>query len=148
MKYTKTSVTSHLFQRYKFVPASHQVLVYQKLKDLLKKYENQLTVKISTPVHYELWTTHIFRSSGLNSLYNKKGIQFSSVVIHKKYTSLYFHPLYVDKELRFKATPALQHYLKGVTCFHFTTLSNEVIADLNDLLELGWAIYKELKIVY
>lgn len=146
MLLNKTSTVAHLFRSRKITPSAQHTLVYDELVKLLKKYENRLEVKSNTNDHYELWTTHIFRSSGSSPKF-KKGILFSSVIIHRRFTSLYFYPLYIDPELKTKLTEKLKGHLKGKTCFHFNALSIDLLPDLVELFELGWDSYKKIAIV-
>jgi hypothetical protein len=147
MRLNKTSTTAHLLRGRKITPSAQHTLVYDELVKLLKKYENRLEVKSNTIDQEELWTTHIFRSSGSSPKF-KKGILFASVIIHQKFTSLYFHPLYIDPELKTKLTEKLKGHLKGETCFHFNTVSVDLLSDLDELIQLGWDSYKKIAIVY
>jgi hypothetical protein len=114
---------------------------------LLQPYEERLEIRTNTSHHYELWTKDWVH---LNSYFhhpNNKKIQFAAIGIYSRYVSLHFHPVLIDRNLKGKLSPALTDSLKRAATFCFKSLNEEVIKGLQELFEMGWLSYKELKFV-
>lgn len=141
-------MTGHFKKIEKTAPTEKDAFIFQQLIDLLKPSIEYLDLecKANTARHYELWTTDGFRARSLNPR-TGRGIQFAAVIVHRKFITFYFHPLYTDKQLKTKLTDSLRSLLKGETCFHIKELTDEMIHDFKNLIKLGWESYKELRLV-
>lgn len=146
MKPTKSSTTAHL-RSYR-TPArnnnhGHNV-AFTQLKELLNPYELYLDVKSDTGQHYELWTTHAYRNK-MRPYNIKVGLQFAGLAINKNYVSLYLQYFYLQPESKNELGENIKAKLKGQSCFHFTTLTEELTLEIKEAVKKSWDYYQKQK---
>jgi hypothetical protein len=74
---------------------STQRVIFSQAQEILKPYTKKFEVRVNTTEHYELWTTHGFRSRSFHPR-NHKGFLFAGSVILKKSIGLYLYALHLD----------------------------------------------------
>lgn len=122
-----------------------QYRIFDQVVSLLYAYAERLDNRKTTPEHYELWTSHNYRSISMNPK-NKRGILFVGAMITKKHIGLYFYPLHINPALTAKIDEAIRPFWKGNSTFHFkTSLSELTQAKLAQLIAEGWQYYLENK---
>lgn len=110
-------------------------IVFEQLKNILKPYENSLTVKTDTPEAYYL--------DGPYSEKWKKELFFGSVQIKKNYVSFYLMPVYMYPELLQDISPELKKRMQGKSCFNFKKIEPGLFAELTALTRKGAEKFKE-----
>jgi hypothetical protein len=90
------------------------LLVFEKLKAILKPYAKNLTTTADTFEAYSL--------EGTYSDKYKRVLFFGSVQIKKNYVSFYLMPVYMFPELLKGMSPELQKHMQGKSCFNFKEL--------------------------
>jgi hypothetical protein len=63
--------------------------------------------------------------------------------VGKSYVSYYLMPMYALPALRDTISPALAKRMQGKACFNFTTVNEELFAELADVTGRGIAGYRE-----
>lgn len=144
----KTSTSSHLARRKKkkVIPTAQDIYLFNQLKELLKRYEERLDLKIDTEYHYELWTKDGYRTTSMHPV-TRMGIQFAAIIIFPTHITFYFQPLYLDATIKAELTERLKRYFRGASCFHFNELTDELKTDLEELLKKGWMSFRKLGII-
>jgi hypothetical protein len=104
-------------------------LVFEQLKNILKPYAKNLTVKTDTPDTYYL--------DGPYSEKWKKELFFGSAQIKKNYVSFYFMPVYMYPELLKDISPELKKHMQGKSCFNFKKVEPDLLEELKDLTRKG-----------
>ncbi len=113
--------------------------VFTALKPVFAKYEKRLFVKADKPDHYYLETK--------SRSYQGERMFFGALRTGKAYVSLYLMPLYTFPELA-KAVPAgLRKRMHGKSCFNFTTVDREAIAQLRELVAIGFKKFGDEKLL-
>ena len=110
-------------------------LVFEQLKNILKPYAGQLTVKADMPDIYYL-----------DGPYNekwKKELFFGSAQIKKNYVSFYLMPVYMYPELLKDASPELKKRMQGKSCFNFKKVEPALFDELAALTRKGAEKFKE-----
>jgi hypothetical protein len=110
-------------------------LVFEQLKNILKPYAGQLTVKADTPDTYYL--------DGPYSEKWKKELFFGSAQIKKNYVSFYLMPVYMYPELLKDASPELKKRMQGKSCFNFKKVEPALFDELAALTHKGAEKYRE-----
>ena len=100
-------------------------IVFEQLKNILKPYARDLTVKADTADTYYL--------DGPYSEKWKKELFFGSAQIKKNYVSFYLMPVYMHPELLKDASPELKKRMQGKSCFNFKKVEPELFAELAEL---------------
>jgi hypothetical protein len=103
--------------------------VFEGLKNILKPYAGDLTVKADTAETYYL--------DGPYSEKWKKELFFGSAQIKKNYVSFYLMPVYMYPELLKEASPELKKRMQGKSCFNFKKVEPELFAELAELTRKG-----------
>lgn len=109
--------------------------VFELLKNILKPYASDLTVKTDTSDTYYL-----------DGPYNekwKKEIFFGSAQIKKNYVSFYLMPVYMYPELLNDVSPELKKHMQGKSCFNFKKVEPDLIKELTELTRRGAQKFKE-----
>ena len=104
--------------------------VFDELKNILKPYAGNLTVKADTPDSYYL--------DGPYSEKWKKDLFFGSAQIKKNYVSFYLMPVYMYPELLSDVSPELKKRMQGKSCFNFTKVDEPLIGELESLVKTGY----------
>lgn len=103
---------------------------FEKLKEILQKYESKLVVSADESKHYSLETTHVMK--------NKNRLYFGGVKIGKTYVSFHLMPAYACAELRDKISPELKKRMQGKSCFNFSTPDEKLFKELAQLTKIGF----------
>jgi hypothetical protein len=112
-------------------------IVFENLKDLLKKYENHLHVAVDVPGNYYLNTPYVEKY--------KKEVFFGAVQIKKNYVSFHLFPVYVYPQLLEGISNDLKKRMQGKSCFNFKFIDETLFAELEGLTEKGYEKFKELR---
>jgi hypothetical protein len=110
-------------------------MVFEQLKNILKPYAADLTVKADTKDTYYL--------DGPYSAKWKKELFFGSAQIKKNYVSFYLMPVYMYPELLKDISPGLKKRMQGKSCFNFKQVEPELLAELAALTRRGADKFKE-----
>ena len=110
-------------------------LVFEQLKNILKPYSQQLTLKTDTPDAYYL--------DGPYSEKWKKELFFGSAQIKKNYVSFYLMPVYMYPELLKDISPELKKRMQGKSCFNFKKVEPALFDELAALTRRGADKFKE-----
>jgi hypothetical protein len=110
-------------------------LVFEELKNILKPYEGQRTLKADTSDNYYL--------DGPYSERWKKELFFGSAQIKKNYVSFYLMPVYMYPELLKDISPELKKHMQGKSCFNFKKVEPELFAELAELTRKGAKKFKK-----
>src|SRR5215208_3965645 len=110
-------------------------IVFEQLKNILKPYARNLTVKADTPDTYYL--------DGPYSEKWQKELFFSSAQIKKNYVSFYLMPVYMYPELLNNVSPALKKRMQGKSCFNFKKVETQLFDELAILTRKGAEKFKE-----
>ncbi len=113
--------------------------VYQRLKEILKKYENPLTPKFDLDSKYDLWSVKNLVIEGRK----RKEISFAALIIQSNYVGFYYMPVYTDVELKSVFGPELLKLLKGKSCFHIKKLNEDLEKQIIAALDIGYSLYKD-----
>lgn len=103
--------------------------VFEQLKNILKPYAKNLTVKTDTADTYYL--------DGPYSEKWKKELFFGSAQIKKNYVSFYFMPVYMYPELVSGISPQLKKHMQGKSCFNFKKIEPDLFKELEELTRKG-----------
>ena len=110
-------------------------VVFEQLKNILKRYEDQLTVKTDTADTYYL--------DGPYSEKWKKELFFGSAQIKKNYVSFYLMPVYMYPELLNDISPELKKHMQGKSCFNFKKMEPALFDELAVLTRKGAEKFRE-----
>jgi hypothetical protein len=116
-------------------PQTDFPFVFEQLKNILKPYAGDLTVKADTADTYYL--------DGPYSEKWKKELFFGSAQIKKNYVSFYLMPVYMYPELLNDASPELKKHMQGKSCFNFKKVEPEMFEELAALTRKGAEKFKE-----
>jgi hypothetical protein len=109
--------------------------VFERLRNILRPYAQELTIKTDTPDTYYL--------DGPYSEKWKKVLFFGSVQIKKNYVSFYLMPVYMYPELLKDASPELKKRMQGKSCFNFKRVEPALFEELTALTRMGAEKFKE-----
>lgn len=148
MRIIKTSTIGHLNNRRKtvFRPSPDVLDAFRRIISILQPYEPYMQAVANTSDHYELWTRDGFRTSSFNPK-RKRGLQFAAAILYERHVGLYFLPLYISHDLHEVLSDELQHKLKGQSCFHFSSLTDNLENEVRDLISAGWEFYRKQELV-
>jgi hypothetical protein len=110
-------------------------IVFEQLKNILKPYAKDLSVKADTADTYSL--------DGPYSEKWQKELFFGSAQVKKNYVSFYLMPVYMYPELLNKISPELKKRMQGKSCFNFKKVEPELFRQLEDLTRNGAEKFKE-----
>ncbi len=116
-------------------PQSDFSVIFEQLKNILKPYAGDLTVKADTADTYYL--------DGPYSETWKKELFFGSAQIKKNYVSFYLMPVYMYPELLKDVSPELKKRMQGKSCFNFKKMEPQLFAELAKLTRQGAEKFKE-----
>jgi hypothetical protein len=109
--------------------------IFDRLKDILKQYENDLQVVTDSREEYYL-------NAGIYPK-TKKPLYFGSVQIAKNYVSYHLMPLYAFPDLMQNVSADLKKRMQGKSCFNFKKIDEPLFAELEQLTRKGFEIYRE-----
>ena len=101
--------------------------VFHALRQILKPYETQLSIKTDKPGNCYLET----RAASMNG----RRLFFAGAKIKKNYVSFYLTPLYMFPDLSDRISPTLRKLRQGQSCFNFTTVNQDCFDELNSLTQ-------------
>ena len=114
------------------------VKIYNKIKKIMKKYENPLKPKIDLDSKYDLWSFKNIEIDGRK----RKEVYFAGLIIQSSYVGFYFMPVYTDTNLKQVFEPELLKLLKGKSCFHIKKLDETLLKQIDKALNIGYKLYK------
>ena len=104
------------------------------LQTILKKHKSVLKATTDTDEKYEV-------SGTIEAMQGKKkvdGIYFATVNPKPKDVRFYFFPLYTHREqIVDSLSEELKKALKGKTCFHIKSISDDMKKEVDDLVSTG-----------
>ncbi len=104
-------------------------LVFQRLKGLLHPYAPAMVVVTDTAEVYYLNTHALDR--------HRREVFFAATQIKKTYVSYYLMPVYMFPELVADLSPRLRKRMQGKSCFNFTSVEDDLLAELGQLTQQG-----------
>ncbi|RPJ23416.1 MAG: hypothetical protein EHM33_21005 [Chloroflexi bacterium] len=110
-------------------------IVFEELKNILKPYAKELTLKADT--------SDIYYIDGPYSEKWKKQLFFGSAQIKKNYVSFYLMPVYMYPELLKDISPELKKHMQGKSCFNFKKVEVDLFKELAQLTHKGVEKFKE-----
>ena len=110
-------------------PQNDFPLIFEQLKNILKPYAKNLSVKVDTADTYYL--------DGPYSEKWKKELFFGSAQIKKNYVSFYLMPVYMYPELLSDISPELKKHMQGKSCFNFKKVETDLFKELEELTRQG-----------
>lgn len=113
--------------------------IFNRLKQILQKYENPLQPKIDLDSKYDLWSYKNVEFAGKM----RTEMYFAGLIIQSSFVGFYYMPLYVDESLKRFIPPELLKLLKGKTCFHIKHLDDILAGQIDAVLAKGIEFYKE-----
>ncbi len=116
-------------------PQTDFPLIFEQLKDILKPYAGDLTVKADVADTYYL--------DGPYSEKWKKELFFGSAQIKKNYVSFYLMPVYMYPELLNDISPELKKHMQGKSCFNFKKVEPALFEELAALTRKGAEKFKK-----
>jgi hypothetical protein len=117
----------------------HLVEIFQRLKQIMKEYEDPLKPKFDLDSKYDLWSFKDLEIAGRK----RKEVSFASLIIQSKYVGFYYMPIYTDTTLQDVFEPELLSTLKGKSCFHIKNLDDQLEDQIRKALKIGYDLYKE-----
>jgi hypothetical protein len=112
---------------------------FTALRAILQPYAKRMTVTADAPGHYQLSSPTMTDRVG-------RPLFCAAVQVNKNYVSYHLMPVYMDKALRDGMSPALAKRMQGKSCFNFTTIEPEQLAELARLTKKGIAGFKNLEL--
>jgi hypothetical protein len=115
------------------------VKTFNRLKMMLKKFEDPLKPKFDLEGKYDLWSFKNIEIDGRK----RKEVFFASIIIQSNYVGLYYMPTYTDTKLKDVFKPELLSLLTGKSCFHVKNLDKKLEKQIKDALRIGYNLYKK-----
>ena len=113
--------------------------IFLRLKDLLAPFAPHLLVTTDGPAGYSLNTPYAEQY--------KKELFFGAVQIKKNYVSYHLMPVYMFPDLLDGLAPRLKQRMQGKSCFNFTNLDDEIVAEAARLTERGFERFRAERLV-
>lgn len=110
-------------------PAHHQP-IFERLRDILRPYAQDLAVSLDQPQHYSLDTDRIYKDG--------KPLFFAAAQVRKNYVSYYLFPVYMFPDLLSGMSPQLEKRMQGKSCFNFRAVDEASFAELSVLTRRGF----------
>ena len=104
-------------------------VVFEQLKNILKPYAKQLTLKADTSDTYYI-------DGPYSEKWNKQ-LFFGSAQVKKNYVSFYLMPVYMYPDLLQDISPELKKRMQGKSCFNFRKVEPELFRELTELTRKG-----------
>lgn len=104
--------------------------VFKRLKGILKPYEPSLILKFDREDMYYVDTPYVMK-------YNKQNLLFGSVVLDQHEVKFYLNPVILFPELLEDVSDALKAKKVNTPYFSFTTIDEDLLAELEDLTQKG-----------
>ncbi len=114
-------------------------IIFQKIREILKKYSSSFTVTQDTNTDYELYTQKPVEIQGRKF----PKLYFSAVRIQKNFVGFYYMPIYAEPKLLEIIKPELLKCLKGKSCFHINKDDPILFSQIDEALKIGKTAYIE-----
>ena len=108
--------------------------VFQGLRAILAEHEAKLVVQTDVPGNYYVNSPRPDARG--------RTIMFGAVRIGKNYVSFHLMPIYMNPKLQAAISPDLKKRMQGKSCFNFTKVEPELIAELKKLTEAGFEEFR------
>jgi hypothetical protein len=108
--------------------------VFERLRGILQPYAPRLTVVHDTAENYYL-------DAGWSERW-KRVVFFGAATLRKRYVSFYLMPVYAHPALLDGISPALKARMQGKSCFNFTSVDEEQIAEMERLTRAGFECFE------
>ncbi len=112
---------------------------FQKLKTILKEYEDTLKSKNDSEEKFDLWSLKEIEILGKK----RNEINFVTIQIQGSFIGFYFMPIYVNPTIATKLGQDLLKLLKGKSCFHIKSIDKNMEQQISSALKIGFEYYKE-----
>jgi hypothetical protein len=109
-------------------------VIFDRLKVLFREFVPPLVVTTNTPDNYSLSVPY--------SAKYPKGFFCGAVQVRKNYVSYHLMPVYMFPDLLEGMSDHLKKRMQGKSCFNFTTLDEETIAELAQLTSAGFKRFR------
>lgn len=113
--------------------------IFNRLKVILKKFEDPLKPKFDLDSKYDLWSFKEIEIEGRK----RKEVYFAGLIIQSKWVGFYYMPIYTDTKITDIFKPELLTLLKGKSCFRIRELNSDLEAQIENALEKGYNLYKK-----
>jgi hypothetical protein len=113
--------------------------IFERLKAILKKFEDGLKPKLDLDSKYDLWSFKETEIAGRK----RKEVAFASIIIQSKHVGFYYMPIYTDTKLQDVFKPELLSLLKGKSCFRIRKITPELEKQITESLEIGYKLYSK-----
>ena len=107
--------------------------VFDALKAVLEEYAGRLAIQVDKPGKYYLET---------QTPIGGRRLQFGGVKIGKVYVRFHLMPTYVNPKLQATISPELKKRKQGKSCFNFTHIEPDKIAELRTLAKTAVEQFK------
>lgn len=112
--------------------------IFKEIRKMLASFvKGNYYVKSDKPGQYELYYGKEIKLAGRVI----PELCFASLLIQKGYVGFYFFPVYMNDLLKRKLGNVLLKTLKGKTCFHIKKGSPEMLQEIEEALQTGYAYY-------
>jgi hypothetical protein len=111
------------------VDTSEFPAVFNRLKAILTPYAPRMVVVKDDKTWYYLDTKFVGK--------NKKPVMFAAARVGKGYVSFYLMSVYCNPKWLAEMSPALKKRMQGKACFNFTSIDEELFAELEALTKTG-----------
>ena len=108
--------------------------VHARLREIVLEHRDDLVVTKDGPAGMAL---------EIPGLEGKPWGYVAGTRLGKSYVSYYLMPMYASPALRDTISPALAKRMQGKACFNFTTVNEDLFAELADVTSRGIAGYRE-----
>lgn len=108
--------------------------VFDALKPIFEEYAVGLAVQADKPGEYFLEAKMAIRKG--------QRLQFGGVKVGKAYVSFHLMPIYMNPKLQAAISPELKKRMQGKSCFNFTKVEPEQIAELKKLTAAGFEEFR------
>jgi hypothetical protein len=113
--------------------------IFNTLRPLPARYQPPLAPKHDDERYYDLWSVKDLVIEGRK----RKEIFFAGLIIQKDYVGFYFMPVYSDEQVKDFFKPELLSCLRGKSCFHIKKLDAELLRQIDEALQTGYALYQQ-----
>jgi hypothetical protein len=118
----------------KGIPVADLDAVHDRLRQILAPYRGSLVATKDGPGGLTL---------EIAGLEGKPWGYVAGTRVGKRYVSYYLMPIYGSPGLLAGVSPTLKRRMQGKACFNFTTIDEELLAELAELTKRGIAAYRD-----
>lgn len=110
--------------------------VFDRIRPMLARHAKGAVERQDAPGAYHLNTHETREKDGYRTY-------FGGVEIKKNFVSTHLFPVYTDPSLLDAVSPELKKRIQGKSCFNFKTMDEPLLAELEQLIDRGAALYRE-----